>query len=102
MNKVVIIIPARYSSSRLPGKPLLELGGKPIIQHVYENACASKFVDNVIVATDDERIYETVRSFGGKCVMTPKGIKSGSDRIAYVAKDIKSSLVMNCKGMSLF
>jgi 3-deoxy-manno-octulosonate cytidylyltransferase (CMP-KDO synthetase) len=98
MNKVVIIIPARYSSSRLPGKPLLELGGKPIIQHVYENACASKFVDNVIVATDDERIYETVRSFGGKCVMTPKGIKSGSDRIAYVAKDIKSSLVMNLQG----
>lgn len=98
MNEVVIIIPARYGSTRLPGKPLLQLGGKPIIQHVYENACASKFVDNVIVATDDERIYETVKGFGGNCVMTPRGIKSGTDRIAYVAKNIKSKLIMNLQG----
>ncbi|MGB9735307.1 MAG: 3-deoxy-manno-octulosonate cytidylyltransferase [bacterium] len=98
MDKVVVIIPARYGSTRLPGKPLLKLGQKPIIQHVYENASASKLVDRVIVATDDKRIYEVVKGFGGICVITPEGLKSGTDRIAYVAKDIKSELIMNLQG----
>ncbi len=98
MDKVAIIIPARYGSKRLQGKPLLKLGNKTIVQHVYENAAASRLADRVIVATDDRRIYEAVKSFGGECTMTPKGIKSGSDRIAYVAKDIDSDLVMNLQG----
>ncbi len=98
MVKVAIIIPARYSSKRLPGKPLLKLGNKTIIQHVYENAKASRLADRVIVATDDRRIEEAVRNFGGECRMTPEGIKSGSDRIAYVAKHIDSELIMNLQG----
>jgi 3-deoxy-manno-octulosonate cytidylyltransferase (CMP-KDO synthetase) len=98
MDKVAIIIPARYGSRRLQGKPLLKLGNKTIVQHVYENAKASRLADRVIVATDDRRIYEAVRNFGGECRMTPKGIKSGSDRIAYVAKDIDNELIMNLQG----
>ena len=98
MDKVAIIIPARYGSKRLPGKPLLKLGDKTIIQHVYENASASKHADRVIVATDDRRIEEAVKSFGGECRMTPRNIKSGSDRIAYIAKDIDSGLIMNLQG----
>lgn len=98
MDKVVAIIPARYGSTRLPGKPLLKLEQKPIIQRVYENASASRFVDKVIVATDDKRIYKTVRDFGGLCIITPKGIKSGTDRIAFVAKNINSELIMNIQG----
>lgn len=98
MDKVVIIIPARYGSKRLPGKPLLKLGTKTIIQHVYENASASKFADRVIVATDDRRIEQEVRRFGGECRMTPAGIRSGSDRIAYAARDVHGDIIMNLQG----
>ena len=66
--KFVGIIPARYASSRFPGKPLADLGGKPMVQRVYEQA--SKVLDDVVVATDDERIYQCVHSFGGQAVMT--------------------------------
>ena len=64
------IIPARYGSSRLPGKPLKDILGKPMIQHVYEQAKKAKYLDEVVVATDDDRIVEAVRSFGGKAVLT--------------------------------
>lgn len=84
MNKTAIIIPARYGSSRLEGKPLLEVAGKPIIQWVYEKAKASKLADMIIVATDDERIFNAVKGFGGLAEMTSNEHKCGSDRIMEV------------------
>lgn len=84
MTKTAIIIPARYGSSRLEGKPLLKVKDKPIIQWVYEKAKSAKGVDVVIVATDDERIYDAVKSFGGEVEMTSTEHKCGSDRIKEV------------------
>lgn len=84
MPKTAIIIPARYASTRLPGKPLLKVKGKSIIQYVYEASKKSKLADCVIVATDDKRIYDEVISFGGVCEMTSTEHKCGSDRIAEV------------------
>ena len=83
--RVAIVIPARYASSRLPGKPLLRETGKYLIQHVYERAVEAKCADEVIVATDDERIFDAVREFGGRAVMTRTDHPSGTDRIAEVA-----------------
>src|SRR5262245_22138570 len=82
-----IIIPARYSSSRLPGKPLLRATGKYLVQHVYEQACRAQ-ADAVIVATDDERIQRAVQSFGGRVVMTRADHASGTDRCAEVAQNL--------------
>ena len=76
--KFIGIIPARYASTRFPGKPLAEIGGKTVIRRVYEQAC--KALDTVVVATDDERIYDDVESFGGKVVMTRPDHKCGTDR----------------------
>lgn len=76
--KFIAIIPARYASTRFPGKPLASLGGKPIIQRVYERVC--NLFDHTCVATDDERIAKAVEGFGGKCVMTSPNHKSGTDR----------------------
>ena len=84
MGKTAIIIPARYGSSRLEGKPLLEVAGKPVIQWVYEKAKMSKLADLIIVATDDKRIYDCVTDFGGVAEMTSSDHKSGSDRIMEV------------------
>ncbi len=78
---IAIIIPARYASTRLPGKPLIEVNGKPIIQWVYEKSKESKLADKVIVATDDVRIFDAVKVFGGEVMMTSTEHKSGSDRI---------------------
>lgn len=80
-----VVIPARYASTRLPGKPLLDLAGKPMIQHAYERALASG-ADQVIVATDDERIVAAVESFGGLSCMTSADHLSGSDRVAEVVR----------------
>jgi len=85
MGKIAIIIPARYASTRLPAKPLLEVKGKPIIQYVYEAALNSKLADVVIVATDDERIKNAVEKFNGLCEMTRADHQCGSDRIAEIA-----------------
>lgn len=82
-----IIIPARYASTRLPGKPLIEIQNKPIIQWVYEKARGSKLANRVIVATDNEKIYNAVESFGGEAVMTSDSHQSGSDRIAEVVRN---------------
>ena len=76
------IIPARYASRRFPGKVLAHLHGKPIIQHVYERAKKSSLIDEVFVATDDRRIHNTVKSFGGQAIMTSEKHPSGTDRIA--------------------
>ena len=86
MTKTAIIIPARYGSSRLEGKPLIEVNGKPIIQWVYEKAKQAKLADIVIVATDDERIFNTVKAFGGEVEMTSTNHKCGSDRIREVVE----------------
>ena len=84
MEKTAIIIPARYGSSRLEGKPLLEVSGKPVIQWVYEKAQQAKLADMIIVATDDKRIYDCVTGFSGVAEMTSENHKSGSDRIMEV------------------
>ncbi|MHA1340761.1 MAG: 3-deoxy-manno-octulosonate cytidylyltransferase [Promethearchaeota archaeon] len=94
-QKVICIIPARYGSTRLPGKPLADLGGKPVIQHTCENV-GKKF--SYIVATDDERIIKAVESFGGKAVLTRKDHVSGSDRIAEVAEKIDADIIVNVQG----
>jgi 3-deoxy-manno-octulosonate cytidylyltransferase (CMP-KDO synthetase) len=95
---VVAIIPARYGSTRLPGKPLARIGGKPMIQHVYESAAKARALDRVLVATDDARIEEAVRGFGGEVVMTAKEHASGTDRLAEVARKIKADWLVNIQG----
>ena len=95
---IIGVIPARYSSSRLPGKPLVNIGGKPMIQWVAERAARAVMVSRVIVATDDERIFETVKKFGCEAVMTPSTLSSGTDRVAFVAKDIDAEIVVNIQG----
>ena len=93
------VIPARFASTRLMGKPLAEIGGKPMIQHTYESAKKSKLLHDVIIAVDDERVYEVVRSFGGKAIMTPKDIATGSDGLAYVAESMtKAEVIVNIQG----
>ena len=85
-KQTAIIIPARYESSRLRGKPLIEVGGKPIIQWVFEKAVQAQLADRVIIATDNEKIYETSLMFGAEAEMTLDTHNSGSDRIAEVAE----------------
>jgi 3-deoxy-manno-octulosonate cytidylyltransferase (CMP-KDO synthetase) len=95
---VVGIIPARYHSQRFLGKPLVDILGKPMIQYVYENAKKAEILDEVIVATDDERIMKVVKSFSGKVVKTSPDHKSGTDRIAEVARDLDCEVVVNIQG----
>jgi 3-deoxy-manno-octulosonate cytidylyltransferase (CMP-KDO synthetase) len=95
--KAVAIIPARYASTRLPGKPLIIIKGKPLIQYVYERVKASS-VDQVIVATDDERIVAAVRGFGGEAVLTSSRHRSGTERVAEVAAGIDTAIVVDCQG----
>jgi len=98
---ITIIIPARYDSVRLPGKPLLDETGKTLIQHVVENAMRAEIADNVVVATDDERILRAVESFGGKAVMTSIDHTSGTDRLAEAAKKLQladDDIVINVQG----
>ena len=99
MSKTAIIIPARYGSSRLEGKPLIKVENKPIIQWVYEKAQQSKFADMIIVATDDERIYNAVKDFGGVVEMTSVNHKCGSDRIKEVVeRHPEISYIVNLQG----
>jgi 3-deoxy-manno-octulosonate cytidylyltransferase (CMP-KDO synthetase) len=95
---VVAIIPARFGSTRLPGKPLAQIGGRPMIQHVYQNAAKAKVLDRVIVATDDRRIEAAVKNFGGEVMMTSPNHASGTDRLAEVARKIKADLLVNVQG----
>jgi 3-deoxy-manno-octulosonate cytidylyltransferase (CMP-KDO synthetase) len=96
--RVVAIIPARYRSSRLPGKPLASIDGRPMIEHVYRRAADARTVDAVLVATDDERIATAVDGFGGIAVMTRADHRSGTDRLAEVAAELSSDLVVNVQG----
>ncbi|NOZ60395.1 MAG: 3-deoxy-manno-octulosonate cytidylyltransferase [Calditrichaeota bacterium] len=96
--KTVGIIPARYQSTRFPGKPLARIAGKPMIQRVYERASLAKLLDDVIVATDDERILGAVKKFGGRAEMTSPQAANGSERIAEVARGLDCDLVVNIQG----
>ena len=93
-----IVIPARFASTRLPGKPLLKTTGKYLIQHVYERACASLEASQVIVATDDPRIEAAVKSFGGQVMMTRRHHPSGTDRVAEVAAKLDAEVIVNLQG----
>ena len=96
--KTAIIIPARYRSSRLPGKPLLKETGKYLIQHVYERACMARHAQDVIVATDDPRIAAAVEHFGGRVMMTRRDHPSGTDRVAEVARGLDADVILNLQG----
>ena len=96
--KIIGVIPARYESTRLAGKPLKDICGKTMIQHVYEQACKAKLIERVIVATDDERIVKVVKDFGGEVMMTLKSHQSGSDRVAEIVKKIDCDIVVNIQG----
>jgi 3-deoxy-manno-octulosonate cytidylyltransferase (CMP-KDO synthetase) len=98
MQSCVVVIPARYASSRFPGKPLVAIAGRPMIQRVYEQSCQARLVDTVLVATDDERIAAAVRGFGGRVVMTSPHHPTGTDRIAEVAAGLDCDIVVNVQG----
>jgi len=96
--KAVCVIPARYASSRFPGKPLALIAGKPMIQWVYERAVQAKNLNHVLVATDTESIQKVVQSFGGQVVLTSPDLPSGTDRVAAAAKDIDADVIINLQG----
>jgi 3-deoxy-manno-octulosonate cytidylyltransferase (CMP-KDO synthetase) len=97
-TRILGIIPARFASSRFPGKALANVAGKPMLQHVYERAKTSRYLDDVIVATDDERIAGAVRQFGGRVRMTRADHFSGTDRLAEVAASEPATLYVNIQG----
>ena len=97
-TKVVVVIPARYGSTRLPGKPLVSLAGKPMIQRVYERAKLAARVDRVLVATDDERIVKAVEEFGGEARMTRSDHRTGTERVAEVAAHEDGDVFVNVQG----
>jgi 3-deoxy-manno-octulosonate cytidylyltransferase (CMP-KDO synthetase) len=96
--RTIAVIPARFESKRLPGKPLADIHGKTLIEHVYRRAAQATRVTRVVVATDDERILDAVAGFGGEAVMTSVEHPSGSDRIAEAVADIDVDLVVNVQG----
>ncbi len=96
--ETLAVIPARMASTRLPGKPLIEVGGVPLILRVSRGVRACSCVDRVIVATDDERIAETVEADGGEAMMTPEDLPSGGDRVAWVSRRVPSQFVVNVQG----
>ncbi len=99
MIKGIGIIPARFASSRFPGKPLVDIGGKSMIQRVYEQVTRAKMLEKCIVATDDQRIFDHVIHFGGQVEMTDPALPSGTDRVAVVAKKYPNyNLVINIQG----
>lgn len=96
--KILGVIPARYESSRFPGKPLIDLKGKTMIQRVYEGASSATTIHQVVVATDDQRIYDHVKSFGGEVMMTSNSHTTGTDRCAEVAEHYACDVVINIQG----
>ena len=97
-TRVAGIIPARYASTRLPGKPLAPIAGKPMIQRVFERSQGAEGLDIVCVATDDERIAEVVRGFGGQAIMTKPEHPSGTDRLAEAVQNLEADIVVNIQG----
>ncbi len=96
--RVLAVIPARYGSTRFEGKPLADILGKPMIQHVYEGLSESRLIERIVVATDDQRIVEAVQSFGGNAVMTSPHHRAGTDRVAEVARRFKAEIIVNVQG----
>src|SRR5208283_2622566 len=96
--QVIVVIPSRYGSSRLPGKPLVSLAGKPMVQHVYERAKRAQTVHRVLVATDDQRIMDAVHGFGGEARMTRPDHRTGTERIAEVAAHESGDVFVNVQG----
>jgi 3-deoxy-manno-octulosonate cytidylyltransferase (CMP-KDO synthetase) len=96
--RVLAVIPARYASSRFPGKPLAPISGRPMIQWVYESAKRAKRIDRLIVATDDERIADTVENFGGEVALTRPECETGTDRCAEVAASVPCEIVIDIQG----
>lgn len=96
--KVLAVIPARYGSTRLPGKPLIEIGGLPLILHVLRGVRSCSAVSRVLVATDDERIVRVVEQDNGEALVTPPELASGGDRVAWVASRYDADLVLNVQG----
>lgn len=95
---VICVIPARYASTRLPGKPLAEIAGKPMIQYVYDQAMQARLPSSVWVATDDQRVYDAVQAFGGHAVMTSCEHCTGTDRLAEVARRNNADIIVNVQG----
>jgi len=96
--KITAVIPARYESVRFPGKALAEIGGKPMIQHVYERTSRAKLISRTIVATDDFRIADAVQRIGGEAIMTSVSHETGTDRLAEVAASLDSDIIVNVQG----
>ena len=93
------VIPARFASTRLLGKPLADIGGKPLLQHTYEGAGKSKLLDKIVIAVDDDQVAKTAKGFGASILMTPKECATGSDRIAIVAKEFpRADIIVNIQG----
>ncbi len=97
-NKIVAVIPARYQSTRFQGKPLAKILGKPMIEHVYFNAKKCRLLNEVVVATDDQRIYDAVNGFGGKAIMTSDQHPTGTDRVAEAARQLDAGIIVNVQG----
>jgi 3-deoxy-manno-octulosonate cytidylyltransferase (CMP-KDO synthetase) len=97
-GRTVAVIPARFASTRFPGKPLADLGGRPLIEHVYRNVADCRAIGTVVVATDDERIKQAVEAFGGRVQMTHAAHVSGTDRVAEVARGLDCDIVVNVQG----
>lgn len=97
-GSVTVVIPARFGSSRFPGKPLALLMGKPLIQHVYERVQAAPGIAQVLVATDDARISDAVKRFGGTAVLSHESFRTGTDRVAGVARQLHSQVFVNVQG----
>lgn len=95
MLRAVVVIPARFNSTRFPGKPLAVLKGRPLIQRVYKQVAFASLIDGIFVATDDQRIFDAVTEFGGKAIMTSSAHASGTDRIAEAARNIDCDIVIN-------
>jgi len=95
---VIVVIPARYGSTRMPGKPLVPIAGKPMIQHVFERAKQAQTVHRVLVATDDQRIFDAVQGFGGEARMTRADHRTGTERIAEVAAHEGGEVFVNVQG----
>jgi 3-deoxy-manno-octulosonate cytidylyltransferase (CMP-KDO synthetase) len=96
--KKLIVIPARYASTRLPGKPLIDIGGKSLLQRVHEGACRSQLSDGTLIATDDERIKNTALAFGAEVIMTDPDLQSGTDRVFAAIQGRTADLVINLQG----
>lgn len=95
---VTLVIPARFGSSRFPGKPLALVAGKPVLQHAYERVSGSSEVDRVLIATDDHRIRGAVEGFGGTVIMTESSLRTGTDRVAAVAQQVPGDVFVNLQG----